>query len=274
MPAVLRRLVPLGLSVVLGLSLAGLHAGPAAAGSPAFDAPTLLRARADLAAMVNQQRVAHGLIALQPDPEATAMAVSRAETMASMDELDHAGPDGRTTFDVIRASGMTWFGAGEVIAYNTSQSEPESTAQTMAGWLASPTHVSIILSTEYNYAGFGAAVSASGNRYYAGVFLKLPDRTPGWAKAGRVTVAVVSATKSRVTVRWTGGDTRLQALTAGLQDFEIQRRLAGGAWQSAGTTTHTSVSFTLARGHAWQFRICSRDRAGNRGAWSVAAVRT
>jgi uncharacterized protein YkwD len=274
MPATVRRLVPLGVSLAVGLSLAGLCAGPAAAGPAAFDGPTLVQAQSDLAAMVNDQRVAHGLVAVLPDPGATAMAVSRAETMASMDALDHAGPDGRTTFDLIRASGMTWFGAGEVIAYNTSSSEPASTGQAITGWLASPGHASIILSDGYNYAGFGAAVSASGNRYYAGVFLKLPDRTPGWVKAGRVTVAVVNATKSRVTVRWTGGDVRLQVLTAGLRDFEIQRRPAGGAWQSAGTTTHSSLSVTLARGRTWQFRVRSRDDAGNRSAWSVVSVRT
>ena len=202
------------------------------------------------------------------------MATSRAETMASVDALGHAGPDGLTTFDTIRASGMTWFGAGEVIAFNTYPAEPDSTNHAVSDWLASPDHVSILLSADYNYVGFAAAVSATGNRYYAGVFLKLPDRTPGWATAGRTTIAAVNATTSRVTVRWTGGDVRLQVLTAGLRDFEIQRRPAGGAWQSAGITTRLSVSFTLARGRSYEFRVRSRDRAGNRSPWSSVSVRT
>ena len=34
-----------------------------------------------------------------------------------------------------------------------------------------------MVSTGYNYVGYGAAVSASGKMYYAGVFLKEPDET-------------------------------------------------------------------------------------------------
>lgn len=275
MPTAVRRLAALAVSLVIGLSIAGLSARPAAAaGLPAFDVATLAVARADLAERINEQRVAHGLIALQIDSRATTMAITRAYTMASMDALDHAGPDGRTTFDTIRASGMTWFGAGEVIAFNTYPSEPESSGHALADWLASPEHVAILLSSDYNYVGFAAAVSATGNRYYAGVLLKLPDRTPGWAKAGRITVSAVSATTSRVAVRWTGGDTPLQVLTAGLRDFEVQRRVAGGAWASAGITTRTSLSFTLARGRSYEFRVRSRDRAGNRSPWSSVSVRT
>ena len=271
MPTLIRRLAYPILAAVIGLSIAG---PAAAAGLSAFDLPTLAQARTDLATLVNGQRVAHGLVALQVDSKATAMAVGRAETMASMDALGHAGPDGRTTFDAIRASGMTWFGAGEVIAWNTYPGEPESTGRAVADWLASTVHASITLSSDYNYVGFGAAVSATGNRYYAGVFLKLPDRTAGWAKAGRASATALDATRSRVTVRWTGGDTQLQVLTSGLRDFEAQRRLAGGAWQSGATTTHTSLSIALARGKTYEFRIRARDRAGNRSSWSSVSVRT
>ncbi|MGZ8438330.1 MAG: CAP domain-containing protein [Candidatus Limnocylindrales bacterium] len=275
MPTSTRRLVSLTLSLAVGLATAGLSAGPAAAASlPPFDVTTLALARADLTTLVNDQRVAHGLVALQVASTAAAMAVSRAQSMASMDALSHAGPDGQTTFDAIRASGMTWFGAGEVIAYNTNPGEPESTNRAVADWLASPTHASILLSGDYNYVGFAAAVSGTGNRYYAGVFLKLPDRTAGWARVGQVTRTILDASNSRVTVRWSGGDTRLQVLTAGLRDFQIQRRLAGGTWQSAGTTTHTSLSIMLVRGRSYEFRVRSRDKAGNRSAWSSVSVRT
>ena len=271
MPTVAIRLAAPILVAVLGLSTAG----PAVAdGLPAFDAPTLAQASADLATVVNGQRVAPGLVALQIDPDATALAATRAEVMASADTFAHAGPDGLTTFDAIRASGMTWFDAGEVIAWNTYRSEPDSTAQAAGAWLASPEHRSILLSGDYNYVGFGAAVSATGIRYYAGVFLKLPDRTAGWARPGSMTATVQDATRSRVTFRWTGGDTRLQVLTAGLRDFEVQLRLVGGAWQSAGITTHTSLTITLARGRVYQFRIRARDKVGNRSAWSSVSVRT
>lgn len=275
-PTAPRRLASPILIAVLGLSIASFSkAGSAsAAGLPAFDVLALAQARTDLVTLVNDQRAAHGLVALQVASKATALAASRAESMASMDTLSHTGPDGQTVFDAIRASGMTWYGAGEVIVRNTAPTEPESTAQAVAAWLASPVHQSIMLSSDYNYVGFGAAVSAAGSRYYAGVFLKLPDLTAGWARIGRISATPLDATKSRVTVRWTGGDTRLQVLTAGLRDFEVQRRLAGGTWQSAGTTAHSILSVTLPRGKTYEFRVRSRDQAGHRSAWSSASVRT
>ncbi len=272
---VVRRLAPLSLLLVIGLTTAGMSAHPVSADTlPGLDPSTLDVAAADLTSLLNQARVAHGLVVLPVDPQAAAMARGRAEAMAAEDALGHVGPDGRTTFDVIRASGMTWFAAGEVLAFNNVPGEPESTTRAMTDWIASPVHAAIVLSSDYNYVGFAAAVSASGNRYYAGVFMKLPDRTPGWAKAGLTTRSVVSATTTRVTVRWTGADTRLQVLTAGLRDFEVQRRIIGGAWLSAGITTHTSLSVTLARGRSYEFRVRSRDRAGNRSAWSSLTVRT
>ncbi len=245
-----------------------------AVGLPPFDVQTLGQARTDLVTIVNQQRVAHGLIALQADADATAFATSRAEATAAMGVLTHTGPDGQTVFDAIRASGMTWFGAGEILVWNNFPTEPDSTAQAVAAWLASPSHSAILLSADYNYVGFGAAVSATGDRYYAGVFMKLPDRTAGWAAVGPISATALDATKSRVTVHWSGGDTQLQVLTAGLRVFEVQRRLAGGAWQSAGTTTRTSLQLKLARGHVYEFRVRARDRAGNRSAWTSASIRT
>ena len=270
-----RRLAPLALAAAVGLSTHGLTAGTASAASlPAFDAPTLDLAGTDLATQLNGRRVALGLVPLQVDPNATAMAVNRAGAMASMDALGHAGPDGQTTFDAIRASGMTWFGAGEVLAFNTYPGEAESTGRAVADWLASPVHAAIVLSNDYNYVGFAAAVAATGNRYYAGVFLKVPDHTPGWATVGRATATVADAAASRVTLRWTGGDVRLQVLTAGLRDFEVQRRLAGGAWQAAAVTTRTNLTISVARGRIYEFRVRSRDRAGNRSAWSLVSITT
>jgi uncharacterized protein YkwD len=270
-PTAVARLAAPILAAVVGLSVAG----PAmAAGLPPFDVQTLDQAQIDLVTLVNQQRVAHGLIALQSDADATAFATRRAQAIASMGVLTHTGPDGQTVFDAIRASGMTWFAAGEILVWNNYPTEPDSTAHAVAAWLASPSHNAIMLSADYNYVGFGAAVSASGDRYYAGIFMKLPDRTAGWAAVGPVSVAALDATKSRVTVRWSGGDTQLQVLTAGLRVFEVQRRMAGGAWLSAGTTTRSSLQLTLARGHLYEFRIRARDNAGNRSAWTSAPVRT
>ncbi|MDO8485968.1 MAG: CAP domain-containing protein [Candidatus Limnocylindrales bacterium] len=270
MPTAVRRL---GASLFAGLLLVSL-AGPAAAALPAFDLTTLVQAEANLGSLVNAERTTNGLVALQLDPDVMAIARQRAETMAATDLFSHKNPDGSDVFDAIAAAGIPWFGAGEVLVWNTYATEADSTAQAVAAWLGSPAHRSILLSADFNYAGFGAAVSPiSGHRYYAGVFLKRTDRTAAWTKAGTTSVRVLDATRARVTVRWTGGDPRLQVLTAGLRDYEVQRRVVGGAWRSLGLRTTTTVTETLPRARTYEYRIRARDRAGNRGIWSVVAVR-
>jgi len=262
----------LGASLIAVLLLGSL-AGPAAASMPAFDLATLAQAETNLATRVNGERSARGLIALQLDPDAVAIARQRAETMAATDVLSHQNPDGTNVFDAIVAAGIPWFGAGEVIVWNSWPTESDSTAQAVAAWFGSLPHANILLSTDYNYAGFGAAVSpVSGKRYYAGVILKRTDRTAAWAKAGATSQLIVDATRTQVTVRWTGGDPRLQVLTAGLRDFEVQRRVLGGSWRVLGYRTTTSVTETLPRARTYEYRIRARDKVGNRGAWSTITV--
>jgi uncharacterized protein YkwD len=261
-------------SALLAAFMLGSLAGPAAAALPVFDLATVAQAEADLRLLVNRERTAQGLVGLQADPDAMAIARSRAETMAAMDLLSHRNPDGTDVFDAITAAGIPWFGAGEVIVWNSYAAALDSTAQAVASWMASSTHRAILLSSDFNYIGFGAAASpVTGNRYFAGVLLKRTDRTPAWAKPGSISRRVVDATRTRVTMRWTGGDPRLQVLTAGLRDYEVQRRVAGGSWRSLGARTTTSLSETLRRARTYEYRIRARDRAGNRGSWVTVRVR-
>lgn len=270
MPTAIRSL---GAFLLAGLLVVSL-AGPAFAALPPFDLATVVQAETSLGSRVNEQRVAQGLVSLQLDPDAMTIARKRAETTAAMDVLSHRNPDGSDVFDAIAAAEIPWFGAGEVLVWNSYAAETESTSQAVAAWLGSPAHRSILLSADYNYFGFGAAVSpTTGNRYYAGVLLKRTDRTGAWAEAGSVSRRVLDAARAQVTVRWTGGDPRLQILTAGLRDYEVQRRVVGGAWRSLGIRTGTSVTETLPRARTYEYRIRARDKAGNRGSWSTISVR-
>ncbi len=244
-----------------------------AAGLPAFDSSTLLQAEIHLGSLVNAERGSHGLVALEFDPDVMAIARQRAETMAGTDLLSHTNPDGSSVFDVIVQAGIPWFGAGEVIGWNSYPSEADSTAEVVAAWLVSPSHRAVLLSADFNYVGFGVAVSPiTGYRYYAGVFLRRTDRTSAWVKAGTTSVVPFDVTRSRVTVRWTGGDPLLQVLTAGVQDYEIQRRVVGGAWRALGLRTGTSVTETLPRARTYQYRIRARDKAANIGTWTLVSV--
>ena len=270
MATVVRRL---GAILFAGLLAAAL-AGPAAAALPAFDLATLAQAEANLGMMINAEREAQGLIDLQLDPDAMTIARQRAETMAAMDVMTHQNPDGTDVFDAIAAAGIPWFGAGEVIVWNNWPAEGESTTQAVSAWLASPSHRTILLSGDYNYAGFGAAVSPiSGNRYYTGILLRRTDRTAAWARIGSTSQRVIDTTHSQVTVRWTGGDPLLQVLTAGLRDYEVQRRVVGGSWRALGYRTTSSVTEILPRARTYEYRIRARDKVGNRGLWSLITVK-
>jgi uncharacterized protein YkwD len=262
-----------GASLLAGLLLVTL-ARPVAAAPPAFDGTTVLQAEANLGSLVNAERTAQGLIALPPDPAVMAIARERAETMAATDLMSHQNPDGSDVFAAIAASGIPWFAAGEVLVWNSYAEETESTANAVAAWFGSPEHRSVLLSGDFNYAGFGAAVSpTSGNRYYAGVLVRRTDRSAAWARAGVTSMRIIDPSRVRVTVRWTGGDMRLQVLTAGLRNYEVQRRVAGGAWRPLGFRTGTSVTETLPRARTYQFRIRARDRVGNSGPWTVVTVK-
>ena len=269
MPTAVRRLASL---LLAGLILASV-AGPAAAALPVFDLTTLVQAETAIATQVNDQRKAQGLVALQIDPAVVAIARQRAETLAATDVLSHTNPDGSDVFDQIVAAGIPWFGAGEVIVWNSWPAPTDSATQAVTAWFGSAPHATILLSTDFNYAGFGAAVSpVSGRRYYAGVVVKRTDRTAAWAKPGTTSRQVVDATRAKVTVRWTGGDPRLQVLTAGLRDYEVQRHVVGGTWRSLGYRTTNSVTETLPRARTYEYRIRARDKVGNRSAWVLIPV--
>ncbi len=166
---------------------------------------------------------------------------------------------------------ITWFSAGEIIAWNNYPTE-YTTGEAISAWMASPSHHDIMVSTGYNYVGFGAAVSATGKRYYAGLFVREPDQTGAWAKFGTISKRSVDHLHERVTIRWSGGDRRLQVLTAGLRYYQVQRRRVGGTWHSWRVTTSTSRTITWLKTYDREVRVRARDKAGNWGPWQTVRI--
>ena len=192
--------------------------------------------------------------------------------MARTNPSSHTQADGTNVFDMLSSDGIAWDGAGEIIAWNTAAALDYSATYAVKGWMDSPGHRAIIMSTGYNYVGFGLAISPeTGRRYWAGVYLKV-HRTGAWAKISSSATSVVDAKSAKVTERL--ATTRgLQVLTSGFRYYQAQKRSDGGTWTDYGIMTSTSLTKTWPRGHTYDVRVRARDKAGNWGAWNTVTVK-
>jgi uncharacterized protein YkwD len=266
MSPVLRRLAALVFAASVALAAAGGSPAPAAAADL-----TVSQAELEMVKLLNAERAKAGLVAVRVDTRLMAIARARSTDMATKHYFSHTQPDGRTVFDLIGAARITWYGAGEIIAWNNWPTLADSAVAAKEGWMNSSGHRGIVLSTSYNYVGVGLAIDASnGRKLWTGVFMKGPDRTGGYVKLAQSPNLTITSTASYrwVTVKWTGGDIRLVVLTSGLRHYQIQVRTDGGAWKwwSYGTTA-TYRALRAWRGHQYDLRIRACDKAGNCGAW-------
>ena len=170
-----RRLSPLALVFLLVI---GLAPATAAAGTPT-DAQ-ISAAEQSVLTLTNRRRASAGLVALRWDSRLAELAGDRAAYMARTGQFSHTQSGGTDVFDMIAGAGIKWYGAGEIIAWNTAAALDYSAAFAVKGWMGSPSHKAIVMSKGYNYVGFGLAISESGKRYWAGVYMKGPDRTGAW----------------------------------------------------------------------------------------------
>ena len=267
-----RRLASLTLAAVLGVAITG-PAGTIAA-SPAADEATLSAAESAMVAALNQDRSALGLVPVRVDTRLMAIARARSDDMVAKHYFSHTQPDGRNVFDILTAQHITWFNAGEIIAWNNYPMDSTVSAANRQ-WMGSPGHKAIIISTDYNYVGVGLAIdSSTGKKIWTAVYLKGPDRTAAHATLYTPTVSAGSTSTSKsVRLAWTGYDPRLQVLTSGLRGYAVQRRIDGGDWTNViSVTTLRTRTFSVTVGHLYEFRILARDRAGNHGVWATRVV--
>jgi uncharacterized protein YkwD len=267
-----RRLAPLALTL-LG-ALMSIQAPASAAATSAFDAP-----EAEMVRLINQDRAEHGLVAYRTYSILNKIANSRSYNMATRHYFGHRQPDGRTAFDMIDASGITWYAAAEDIAWNTYSDSMGSAVMANNQWMGSSAHRAAILSTSYNYIGVGLQRDTSnGHRIWTALFLKAPDHTGGWAafdpqpETAAQALADAAAPRS-ATVSWRGGDVRLSTLTAGFDHYQVRRKVDSGTWvYLSRSTTSRSRTFTAYAGHVYRFAIRACDRRGNCGHWAYIAI--
>jgi uncharacterized protein YkwD len=268
-----RRFAVAALAAALLLGASGARPAPTAAADLTSSAAENLMGQT-----LNADRAAAGLVPVRLDRRLMAIARARSADMAAKHYFSHTQPDGRTVFNILNASGIKWYGAGEIIAWNTWPTLSDSVTAANNGWLGSPTHRSIIMATSYNYMGIGLAVDGSGKKYWTAVFMKGPDRTGGWVTIApqpeTAAVSIASGTSRVVSLNWRGGDIRLVVLTAGFRNYQIQRRIDGGAWAWVSTwTTTTSRTIKAYFGRTYDFRFRACDRKGNCGGWALVRVR-
>jgi len=261
-----RRLAAAAFPILIGAALLA----PASA-SATTTLPTSAQVSAAEIAMVNAinaDRQAVGLVGVRVDWRLMAIARARSVDMVTKNYFSHTQPDGRNLFDILNAQRITWYNAGEIIAWNNYPMDSTGSAANRQ-WMGSSSHKAIILSKDLNYIGVGLAVDpATGKKMWTADFIKGPDRTGAKAQvaAPSVSSGPTSSTR-RAWLAWSGSDVRLQVLTAGLRSFRVERRINAGSlsvvWSS---TTLRGATFTVSDGHRTEFRVFAIDNRGNLGA--------
>jgi uncharacterized protein YkwD len=279
MSPIRRHLIPFALAATLLASLAPVGA---ASESSIADAELFL------VNLINRQRDEVGLRRVRNDRRVRDIARRRSADMVEHEYFGHTHSDGSKAWDLMTRAGIKWYWAGEIIAMNSWGSLQDSARAASRGWHESAGHHAIISDRDYNYIGLGYAWDPDRGHIWTAVFLKGPDRTGAWSRiepasalasssrplSRSSTQAADAAASSRsVSIRWSGGDVLLSVLTAGFHYFRVQRRTDGGRWVTLyASTTRTTWSGTLSRGHRYEFRVRGRDRAGNWGVWTPAEV--
>jgi uncharacterized protein YkwD len=258
--------MPIALLVAVVLPLATLVAGGAAASAPT--STELRTAEARVLERINAERAQRDLRPFRMDTRVQAIARARSADMVERAYFAHTDPDGQEPWDHLDAAGIAWYRAGEIIALNHVSPVTSAADRAVQQWMGSDGHRAQIVSTTFNYAGVGVAVTEAGTSYWTVMFIQGPDRTRPMAS---VESLGSTAGSGRARVRWSGSDRKLVTLTAGVGSYDVQRRRVGGSWVIVRSrVTDTAASITGARGVRYQFRVRARDRAGNVGEWSAA----
>jgi uncharacterized protein YkwD len=272
MNQLIRRALPLAL--IAGLLLASVPP----VGATTTPITSFADAETAMIGLLNGQRAALGLVPLRLDTRLTAIAVARSNDMAAKNYFAHQQPDGRWAWDLMKAAGITNYGAGEIIGRTGGLSLDASIGLVAAQWKASSAHYALTTSTSYNYLGVGVASDSIGRMIWTTVFIKGPDRTgpKAWLTTSSNVLdtsvsSFTSSSKHGVTLHWSGADVKLQTLTAGIYNYRVQYRLAGTTtWATlVSATTATYATRYLYVGRIYELRVMGKDRAGNYGPWSA-----
>jgi len=256
--------ISLGTATAAASTSAQLASTPSSVAASMPSTPTQSTVEAQILAMLNADRVAHGLRPFRVDSRLRTIARQRTSTMATLNNLSHtiAGDLG----DELSAAGVQWYGWGEDIGWTTYPWGAAAANSLYTMWKASPEHWTLMMSSTYDYVGIGIGYRpANAGTFSSIVFTESPDRT-----APSVKMLSVERTGRTVIFRWSGADVLLQTHTSGFKSFDVEYHRDDRTWsviRKGTTATHLRLTGRV-RGHTYYVRIRGRDRAGNVSGWS------
>jgi uncharacterized protein YkwD len=259
-PARGRLVLVAAMLAVVATTIGGAHPAPTNA---ATLSPTPDSIEATLLTWVNDARVQRGLVPLRLHPGLVKLSGDWAAHMAST---------GALVFQSCLACTYTTYGVqkysyGGVISWSTYDWGSEAARSIWNGWKAHSTQWAKLMSSKFNYVGFGIAYRSANQSTWSSVDLsESKDRTAPWGK-----MSGSSRSGTTVSWSWTGADTKLQTHTAGLKNFDVQYRVGTGSWSTirSGTTAKSLSLSGRPHGHYYGLRIRSRDNLGYVSGWSA-----
>ncbi|MGI8555372.1 MAG: CAP domain-containing protein [Pyrinomonadaceae bacterium] len=120
--------------------------------------------------LLNEKRIANGLIPLKWNEELAKIARYHSENMAHGNYFSHQEADGSMVNNRADLFGISnWKSIGENIAFNRGFLKPADSA--CEQWMQSPAHRENILDQHWKESGIGVAIAADGAYYFTQVFI-------------------------------------------------------------------------------------------------------
>ena len=99
------------------------------------------------------------------------IALSRSKDMVARNYFSHTTPDGLDFLAMLRAAGMPFKFAGEIIA-NNNYDDQEAAVQAFNSFINSPRHREIMFDRRYTLAGVGEATNSAGYHFFTVILVQ------------------------------------------------------------------------------------------------------
>jgi uncharacterized protein YkwD len=125
----------------------------------------------DLLQRINDVRKAEGAATVSLDRTLKDIALSRSTDMVARNYFSHTTPDGQDFLSILKAAGVPFKFAGEIIT-NNNYSDQDTASQAFSSFMNSPHHREILLDPRYNIAGVGEYTNSAGFNYFTVLFVQ------------------------------------------------------------------------------------------------------